>query len=194
MSWARRSCCGSVNTKSESCKACRRAAGSVGLLMGAGAEGLSRGATSLNVASTVGLGPQWGLNSGSRASLHFNSGAPPSTPSQHLPTHHPRSYLQAAASHRLISPPPLPPPCRLPHHIMSVDVQGGRIYVGDAQVSACGGGAGGGGAGEMCLCGKDRAARGVYGGRDLHLPSCHHAPASTVTMPPHQLSHVISDQ
>ena len=103
--------------------------------MGAGAEGLSRGATSLNVASTVGLGPQWGLNSGSRASLHFNSGAPPSTPSQHLPTHHPRSYLQAAASHRLISPPPLPPPCRLPHHIMSVDVQGGRIYVGDAQVS-----------------------------------------------------------
>ena len=27
------------------------------------------------------------------------------------------------------------PTCRLPHHIMSLDVQGGRIYVGDAQES-----------------------------------------------------------
>ena len=38
---------------------------------------------------------------------------------------------------RLLSVAKLSPltPCRLPHHIMSLDVQGGRIYVGDAQES-----------------------------------------------------------
>ena len=162
--------------------------GTSGLLVGAGSEAISRG-----------LFPHWGL-SGRGAALLVLTGASV-------------VGLRFLLLLALILPPPVNAPlhtcilpfalpdltslplCRLPHHIMSVDVQGGRIYVGDAQVSACEGGRGEAGQGR-CVCAErtglqEECMAGV-------IFTCHHATMrlhrqSQCPLISYHMSSVISD-